>query len=98
MPFKKGQSGNPNGRPKRGDTMVEQLEKAINEVEKAKKRKLFNHFVRQAFEDNAVLIALMRKIIPDMKHIEGDMNLTAKGELMQIAVQVMQDHKNGEKT
>lgn len=73
MAFKKGQSGNPKGRPKSPE--VEELRAAIREVEKGKKTKLLKHFVKKAYEDNRVLIALMKKILPDISQSSGDLNI-----------------------
>lgn len=73
--FPPGVSGNPYGRPK-GSTSafsMEALVRATKNVEKRKKKKILEHFVEQAFKDNAVLIALMRKFAPDLKSIEGVM-------------------------
>lgn len=73
MPWKKGQSGNPNGRPKKGDSAEEMLLLAIKTVEKASRKNLLNHFVRRAFKNDKVLIAIIKKIIPDKQYIEGDL-------------------------
>ena len=75
MTWQKGQSGNPKGR-KPGKYTVEDLFKAIREVEKTKSKTskgwtLLKHFVQRASEDDKVLVALMRKILPDIeRHIE----------------------------
>jgi len=74
MPFVKGQSGNPKGRPKK--PTIEALEKAIKKVERKKKKKLMEHFVEQAFDDNGVLVALLKKMLPDLKQVEGVIKAT----------------------
>ena len=75
MTFVKGKSGNPKGRPKLGSTSKEALERAIKKVEKSKHRNLLNHFVRMAFENDAVLITLIKKFIPDMQHVQADVDI-----------------------
>jgi hypothetical protein len=46
---------------------IDQLRKAIKVVEKKHDRTLMEEFVHKAYEDNAVMVALMRKLIPDKK-------------------------------
>ncbi len=67
--WEKGQSGNPHGRPIRG--MAKDLERAIKKVEKKEGKKLLIHAAEMAFTDNGVLIALLKKILPDLKQIEA---------------------------
>ena len=77
MPFKKGQIGNPKGRPKGSTNKRAELLTAIKYVQSRKdpatgktRKKLLVHAVEQAYVDNAVLVAIMRKLIPDMKSVE----------------------------
>jgi hypothetical protein len=68
-PFKPGQSGNPNGRPK-GSGYMEQLTAAIKTVEKDKKKKLFDRFVEQAYSNPTIMVALMNKLLANRQHTE----------------------------
>ena len=60
MAWKKGQSGNPNGRPKA--TERDQLRKALAKVEKEKGKKFLVHCVEQAFVDNMMAKEIMKKL------------------------------------
>lgn len=70
--FVKGQSGNLNGRPKGSYAIHTQLQKAIEKVGRDKSLDVFEHFVTRAMENDTVLIALLRKLVPDRQHSEGD--------------------------
>ena len=75
MTFKKGKSGNPKGRPKLGNTTKEALENAIKKVQKKKRVRLLDHFVERALNNDAVLITLIKKFIPDMQHVQADVDI-----------------------
>jgi len=64
--FQKGKSGNPNGRPKGSMDFTSQLKAVIKEVEKEKGISLIKFAVQKAYTNPQVLIALLKKIIPDM--------------------------------
>jgi len=66
MPGIKGKTNNPNGRPRAGEAFVEQLKSALIIVEGVKKKTLMQHAIERAFLEDTVLIALLRKLIPDL--------------------------------
>ena len=64
MPFQEGnQHGNRNGRPKNPE--IQLFRDAIAEVEGTKGKKLMVHAVERAFAEDTVLVALLKKILPD---------------------------------
>lgn len=72
MGFKKGQSGNVDGRPKGIPNKQKELMDAIRYVQGRKGKKLLVHAIEQAYDDNAVLMAVLKKLVPDRKFIEAD--------------------------
>lgn len=71
--FQKGKSGNPKGRPKLGSTKLDKLHTAISYYQmgvKPNPKDPVGQFIKQAFKNDTVLIALMKKLYPDLKSIE----------------------------
>jgi len=72
MPFKSGSEwkGNTHGRPRKPE--VELFRQAMAEVEVEKKKSIIRHAVERAYVDDGVLVALMKKILPDKLEHGGD--------------------------
>ena len=66
--WKKGYTGNPNGRPRVPE--IELFRNALAQVEKEKKVSLLFHAVNRAYQDDNVLVALLKKILPDKLYTE----------------------------
>lgn len=69
-PFPKGVSGNPKGRPKLGSTKLDNLLRAVRNVEQKIGANLLEHFIERGFVSDSVLSAVMKKLYPDLKSIE----------------------------
>ena len=72
-----GVSGNTSGKGVRKSPRYLLLE-AIQAYEDGKSKDLMMHMVEQAFEDNKVLVALMKKLLPDLRHTNIDGQLAIK--------------------
>ena len=72
MVWEKGQSGNPHGRPR--NAVMDELKKAIKQVEKEQNCRLLVHMVRKAYTSDLVMVALMKKILPDLQQIDTEIN------------------------
>jgi hypothetical protein len=64
--WKPGQSGNPAGRPPNPE--AQQLRDAIATVEKRKKKKWLITLVERSYDNDALAIAILKKLIPDLQH------------------------------
>lgn len=69
--WKPGQSGNPQGRPK-GTKERDYMLEAKLAVEKAEKKSIYQYAFERAFKDDRVLIAMLKKLVPDMAYIDSD--------------------------
>ena len=70
MVWKSGESGNKNGRPRKPE--IELLRKALRQVQKEKNVSLFKHFCTRALKNDAVLIAFIKKFVPDITFVKGE--------------------------
>lgn len=84
----KGQSGNPTGRPQGAvNKELTELKGAVNNVGKSKRKSIFRHFVERAYDSDNVLIALMKKIVADVKFEERNLNIGGqKGNPIKVIV------------
>lgn len=64
---------------------ISELHAAIRRVETRRNKRLVDHLVDMAFEDKQVLLAVARKILPDLKHVEAvkhtDTDITIRWEV-----------------
>jgi len=86
--WKKGQSGNPKGRPPKPE--IDLLRQAIKTVETRRKKKFFILAVERAYENDTVLIAILKKMVPDLKYVEGEHDIGASTMAMVVEVVGMQ--------
>ena len=84
-PFEAGNPGGP-GRP-RGPSLSQQLLEAVQSVEARHQKPLLEHFVERAYTSDRVLIALLKKLIPDLSRPD----LQAEDERQQATVQAVVD-------
>lgn len=67
MPFEKGNKHG-KGRPRAPE--VDLVRQAIAETEKEKKKSLWKHLIERCFVEDAVLIAVSKKFLPDLTQTE----------------------------
>lgn len=98
--FRKGFCANPGGLPTAGRRTGKRLSllmSAIKEVERTQSDTLLKHAIKRAYKDDVVLIAIMRKLIPDLKSLEVD---TKEDKTWQIILtsfkDVMKEHTVGD--
>jgi len=71
MAFKSGNewTGNKSGRPRKPE--IELFRAALEKVEQEQGTTLLEHAVKRAFTSEAVLVAVLKKILPDLTHDKG---------------------------
>ena len=62
---------NPKGRPK-GASEIDILKQAVKTVEKVKKVSLYQFAVERAYQSDVVLVALLKKLVPDQNEVKGE--------------------------
>ena len=69
--FRKGQSGNPNGRPPAPEKV--KLREALEFEGKKQKKEFWAHVAEQAFKDNTILREVVKKFVPDKREVQLDL-------------------------
>ena len=80
--WKKGQSGNPKGRPKGTVSQLPRLLAAIEKVEKEHKIDYFEIMVLRSLFEPSLMNNIHRKLTPDLKSIENNLLLTGDVEFV----------------
>lgn len=104
MPFEKGKSGNPNGRPKNAKNKIskrlfDEFLSSIKEVEAdeeiSKGETFFKHIISRSFQNDVVAVALLKKLIPDKTfNIEDFQNGTIKVRFEIVEAEKKREDKN----
>lgn len=91
--FKEGNPGGP-GYPKGTKNYLTRLEEALEKYRKDYDRDLFDRFVERAFRSDKVLIAALKKFVPDMEKTEITGNLTQNIDLSGLSTEEIKDYIN----
>lgn len=89
---------NPGGKPKDQRNAQLKLHKALRKIEKIKSVSggytFLEHYIKEAFKDRTMAIALLKKIVPDLKAVEMSSEDT---KVWQIILQDFAKPQNKEK-
>ena len=80
------ESPNPAGKPKGAISYSKKLDEALNQIETLKGKNLFKRFIERAFITDKVLIAAMKKFVPDKQHTEVEGNLNQNVDLSSLSI------------
>lgn len=104
MGFKKGQSGNPKGRPKKGTSVMEQLVKALRKEGVRRGKPFWDRVAEVSWDDAKVMIAVTRKMLPDKTEVDVGLTeglakalIEAKQRLKEKTHGLSRETKEGEK-
>jgi len=61
---------------------IKQLEEALKKIEETKGKPFIEHFIERAYAEDAVAIALAKKILPDLSEVDAEV----KARVMQLLV------------
>ena len=56
---------------------MDDLNRAIKKVEKEKRMSIYEHFLNRAYENDAVLMSLLKKKLPDLKQTDIESTIRA---------------------
>ena len=94
--WKKGESGNPKGRPRKPE--IELLREALEKAKNKYGKEFLEHFVDLAYKNDNVAVALARKLLPDMTNPLIDqsqyINLNLIANLHQSAKEYLNGNRN----
>ncbi len=71
------------GRPKGSRNKISKsFLEALESVESEKQMSLYEHFIKRAYEDDSILIAVMKKLLPDK--LRNDNNSTTNNFVLEM--------------
>jgi hypothetical protein len=69
------QKGNKYGKGRPRVPEIEELRKALEKAKKEKNCGFLEHLVKRAYENDAVAIAVAKKILPDLAAVQGKLGM-----------------------
>jgi len=89
--WKKGESGNPAGRPAKPE--IAELRAALEQVKAEKGTSFLVNYIRRSYQDGAMSIALLRKLVPDLITADFDIAPTMTDEETIVNILKLAKHK-----
>jgi len=71
-------------RPKGSSTEIGKLKRALLRVSKARGVNFYEKFCEMALEEPNVMVAVFKKLVPDLKQVEMDADITANLGVIQV--------------